>query len=162
MIKIRVIPRNLPSGTNRNRIILAIHYCPNVNIEFDRVRHICRDVNYLWFLRKLHANGVSLNTNFSWSVNFNIDWVFYIKRSVAKDRCTPIDGSVQMCHLCTDTRDTAIKTRRTSTNRRWQFIDGSFTIALKQNTVHAHRLILQLVQRILSYKRIRHTIPCKR
>ena len=38
----------------------AIHYCPNIDIAFKRVRHICRDVNYGWLLRTLHANGASL------------------------------------------------------------------------------------------------------
>lgn len=40
-------------------IFLAIHYCPNIEIAFNRVTHICRDVNYGWFLRTLHANGAS-------------------------------------------------------------------------------------------------------
>lgn len=40
-------------------IFLAIHYCPNIDIAFNRVTHICRDVNYGWFLRTLHANGAS-------------------------------------------------------------------------------------------------------
>ncbi len=40
-------------------LFLAIHYCPNVDIAFNRVAHICRDVNYGWLLRTLHANGAS-------------------------------------------------------------------------------------------------------
>lgn len=40
-------------------IFLAIHYCPNVEIAFDRVSHICRNVNYGWLIRTLHANGAS-------------------------------------------------------------------------------------------------------
>jgi len=40
-------------------IFLAIHYCPNVNLAFDRVIHICRNVNYGWLIRTLHANGAS-------------------------------------------------------------------------------------------------------
>jgi len=40
-------------------IFLAIHYCPNVEIAFNRVAHICRDVNYGWLIRTLHANGAS-------------------------------------------------------------------------------------------------------
>nr|AXS66526.1 cytochrome b [Coleoptera sp. 29 KM-2017] len=40
-------------------IFLAMHYCPNVNLAFDSVAHICRDVNYGWLLRTLHANGAS-------------------------------------------------------------------------------------------------------
>lgn len=41
-------------------LFLAIHYCPDINIAFSRVRHICRDVNNGWLLRTLHANGASL------------------------------------------------------------------------------------------------------
>ncbi len=40
-------------------LFLAIHYCPNVELAFNRVAHICRDVNYGWLLRTLHANGAS-------------------------------------------------------------------------------------------------------
>nr|AOY39628.1 cytochrome b [Scolytinae sp. BMNH 1039896] len=40
-------------------IFLAMHYCPNVSMAFNSVAHICRDVNYGWMLRILHANGAS-------------------------------------------------------------------------------------------------------
>nr|YP_009338125.1 cytochrome b [Lytta caraganae]ANG08420.1 cytochrome b [Lytta caraganae] len=40
-------------------IFLAIHYCPNVDMAFNSVIHICRDVNYGWLIRTLHANGAS-------------------------------------------------------------------------------------------------------
>nr|ARH54024.1 cytochrome b [Stricticollis tobias] len=40
-------------------IFLAMHYCPNVNMAFESVVHICRDVNYGWLIRTLHANGAS-------------------------------------------------------------------------------------------------------
>uniref|UniRef100_A0AAU7GIS9 Cytochrome b n=1 Tax=Cardipennis shaowuensis TaxID=342701 RepID=A0AAU7GIS9_9CUCU len=40
-------------------IFLAMHYCPNVDLAFNSVIHICRDVNYGWLLRTLHANGAS-------------------------------------------------------------------------------------------------------
>ena len=38
---------------------LAIHYCPNIELAFNRVAHICRNVNYGWLIRTLHANGAS-------------------------------------------------------------------------------------------------------
>ncbi len=38
-------------------LFLAIHFCADVSLAFSRVRHICRDVNYGWILRMLHANG---------------------------------------------------------------------------------------------------------
>lgn len=40
-------------------LFLAIHYTANIEIAFNRVAHICRDVNYGWLLRTLHANGAS-------------------------------------------------------------------------------------------------------
>nr|ALO71154.1 cytochrome b [Subcoccinella vigintiquattuorpunctata] len=40
-------------------IFLAMHYCPNVNLAFNSVSHICRDVNMGWLIRSLHANGAS-------------------------------------------------------------------------------------------------------
>lgn len=40
-------------------LFLAIHYTADVNLAFNRVNHICRDVNYGWLLRTLHANGAS-------------------------------------------------------------------------------------------------------
>nr|AXS65659.1 cytochrome b [Cucujoidea sp. 24 KM-2017] len=40
-------------------LFLAMHYCPNINIAFNSVIHICRDVNYGWLIRTLHANGAS-------------------------------------------------------------------------------------------------------
>jgi ubiquinol-cytochrome c reductase cytochrome b subunit len=41
-------------------IFLAIHYCPNISIAFDRVIHISQDVFFGWLLRNIHANGASL------------------------------------------------------------------------------------------------------
>nr|APX40250.1 cytochrome b [Psylliodes circumdatus] len=40
-------------------IFLAMHYCPNIELAFNSVAHICRDVNYGWLMRTLHANGAS-------------------------------------------------------------------------------------------------------
>lgn len=40
-------------------LFLSIHYTANVEIAFNRVAHICRDVNYGWLIRTLHANGAS-------------------------------------------------------------------------------------------------------
>nr|YP_010946724.1 cytochrome b [Paranauphoeta nigra]WGO57455.1 cytochrome b [Paranauphoeta nigra] len=41
-------------------IFLAMHYCPNIEMAFNSIDHICRDVNYGWLLRTLHANGASM------------------------------------------------------------------------------------------------------
>nr|QXG19034.1 cytochrome b [Drosophila algonquin]QXG19086.1 cytochrome b [Drosophila athabasca] len=40
-------------------LFLAMHYTADVNMAFYSVNHICRDVNYGWLLRTLHANGAS-------------------------------------------------------------------------------------------------------
>nr|WGL39520.1 cytochrome b [Limbodessus compactus] len=40
-------------------IFLAMHYTPNIEMAFNSVNHICRDVNYGWLMRTLHANGAS-------------------------------------------------------------------------------------------------------
>nr|AXS65619.1 cytochrome b [Cucujoidea sp. 43 KM-2017] len=40
-------------------LFLAMHYCPHVDLAFNSVAHICRDVNYGWMIRTLHANGAS-------------------------------------------------------------------------------------------------------
>ena len=40
-------------------LFLAIHYTADIEIAFNSVDHICRNVNYGWLLRTLHANGAS-------------------------------------------------------------------------------------------------------
>nr|QHZ87429.1 cytochrome b [Platycnemis phyllopoda] len=40
-------------------LFLAMHYTANIDMAFYSVNHICRDVNYGWLLRTLHANGAS-------------------------------------------------------------------------------------------------------
>nr|YP_010947023.1 cytochrome b [Eucorydia linglong]WGO57819.1 cytochrome b [Eucorydia linglong] len=41
-------------------LLLAMHYSPNIEMAFSNMAHICRDVNYGWMLRTLHANGASM------------------------------------------------------------------------------------------------------
>nr|ASY98205.1 cytochrome b [Toxodera hauseri] len=41
-------------------LFLAMHYSAHIDLAFSSVAHICRDVNYGWLLRTLHANGASL------------------------------------------------------------------------------------------------------
>nr|YP_004733406.1 cytochrome b [Citharinus congicus]BAK42056.1 cytochrome b [Citharinus congicus] len=38
---------------------LAMHYTSDITTAFSSVAHICRDVNYGWLIRNLHANGAS-------------------------------------------------------------------------------------------------------
>nr|QNV12208.1 cytochrome b [Astacus astacus] len=41
-------------------LFLSMHYTPNIESAFSSVIHICRDVNYGWLLRTIHANSASL------------------------------------------------------------------------------------------------------
>jgi quinol-cytochrome oxidoreductase complex cytochrome b subunit len=41
-------------------IFLAMHYTPHVDMAFDSVEHIMRDVNLGWLLRYMHMNGASM------------------------------------------------------------------------------------------------------
>nr|YP_004935229.1 cytochrome b [Protoplasa fitchii]AET13054.1 cytochrome b [Protoplasa fitchii] len=40
-------------------LFLSMHYAADVELAFNSINHICRDVNYGWLLRTLHANGAS-------------------------------------------------------------------------------------------------------
>nr|AKE07126.1 cytochrome b [Monopterus albus] len=40
-------------------ILLTMHYSADISTAFASVAHICRDVNYGWLIRALHANGAS-------------------------------------------------------------------------------------------------------
>nr|YP_010890638.1 cytochrome b [Hypoderma bovis]WJK71619.1 cytochrome b [Hypoderma bovis] len=40
-------------------LFLAMHYTADINLAFNSIDHICRDVNYGWLLRTMHANGAS-------------------------------------------------------------------------------------------------------
>uniref|UniRef100_F2EM07 Cytochrome b n=6 Tax=Leuciscidae TaxID=2743726 RepID=F2EM07_9TELE len=40
-------------------LFLAMHYTSDISTAFSSVAHICRDVNYGWLIRSLHANGAS-------------------------------------------------------------------------------------------------------
>nr|AFV48232.1 cytochrome b [Noctilio leporinus] len=41
-------------------LFLAMHYTSDTATAFNSVTHICRDVNYGWIIRYLHANGASM------------------------------------------------------------------------------------------------------
>ncbi|YP_423961.1 cytochrome b (mitochondrion) [Lipotes vexillifer] len=41
-------------------LFLAMHYTPDTSTAFSSITHICRDVNYGWMIRHLHANGASM------------------------------------------------------------------------------------------------------
>nr|YP_004222721.1 cytochrome b [Leiothrix argentauris]ADU57269.1 cytochrome b [Leiothrix argentauris] len=41
-------------------LLLAMHYTADTNLAFESVAHTCRNVQYGWLIRNLHANGASL------------------------------------------------------------------------------------------------------
>nr|AGK29795.1 cytochrome b [Hemitrygon bennettii] len=41
-------------------LFLAMHYTADISSAFSSVAHICRDVNYGWLIRNIHANGASM------------------------------------------------------------------------------------------------------
>jgi ubiquinol-cytochrome c reductase cytochrome b subunit len=41
-------------------IFLAMHYTPHIDLAFNSVEHIMRDVNNGWLIRYIHANGASM------------------------------------------------------------------------------------------------------
>nr|QKV48692.1 cytochrome b [Naemorhedus cranbrooki]QKV48705.1 cytochrome b [Naemorhedus cranbrooki]QKV48718.1 cytochrome b [Naemorhedus cranbrooki]QKV48729.1 cytochrome b [Naemorhedus cranbrooki]QKV48744.1 cytochrome b [Naemorhedus cranbrooki] len=41
-------------------LFLAMHYTSDTTTAFSSVTHICRDVNYGWMIRYMHANGASM------------------------------------------------------------------------------------------------------
>nr|AMY95737.1 cytochrome b [Budorcas taxicolor bedfordi]ATL15359.1 cytochrome b [Budorcas taxicolor bedfordi] len=41
-------------------LFLAMHYTSDTTMAFSSVTHICRDVNYGWIIRYMHANGASM------------------------------------------------------------------------------------------------------
>nr|YP_009487370.1 cytochrome b [Pattonomys punctatus]AWB97177.1 cytochrome b [Pattonomys punctatus] len=41
-------------------LFLAMHYTADTTTAFSSVTHICRDVNYGWLIRYMHANGASM------------------------------------------------------------------------------------------------------
>nr|AEL97352.1 cytochrome b [Rhina ancylostoma] len=55
-------------------LFLAMHYTADTTTAFSSVAHICRDVNYGWLIRNIHANGASL---FFVCIYFHIARGFY-------------------------------------------------------------------------------------
>lgn len=55
-------------------VFLAMHYTPHVDLAFNSVEHIMRDVEGGWLLRYMHANGGKYVSHcgspsyFSWSI----------------------------------------------------------------------------------------------
>nr|WIC77859.1 cytochrome b [Eremopterix leucotis] len=55
-------------------LLLAMHYTADTSLAFASVAHICRDVQFGWLIRNLHANGASL---FFVCIYFHIGRGFY-------------------------------------------------------------------------------------
>nr|YP_044751.1 cytochrome b [Sceloporus occidentalis]BAD24736.1 cytochrome b [Sceloporus occidentalis] len=41
-------------------LFLAMHYTADISSAFSSIAHICRDVQYGWLIRNIHANGASM------------------------------------------------------------------------------------------------------
>nr|ABY80852.1 cytochrome b [Lepidophyma pajapanensis] len=41
-------------------LFLSMHYTADISLAFSSVAHICRDVQYGWLIRNIHANGASI------------------------------------------------------------------------------------------------------
>nr|WCS40547.1 cytochrome b [Diprioninae sp. GYN-2022c] len=41
-------------------IFLAMHYTPNIELAFNSIMHIYRDINNGWMIKNMHANGASM------------------------------------------------------------------------------------------------------
>ena len=48
------------SNSNDFRYFLAMHYTPNIDLAFNSVEYIMRDVKNGWLIRYIHANGASM------------------------------------------------------------------------------------------------------
>nr|AFB19935.1 cytochrome b [Garrulax maesi]AFB19936.1 cytochrome b [Garrulax maesi] len=55
-------------------LLLAMHYTADTNLAFESVAHMCRNVQFGWLIRNLHANGASL---FFVCIYFHIGRGFY-------------------------------------------------------------------------------------
>jgi hypothetical protein len=70
------------------------------------------------------------------------------KRNGCPTQVYPNRRSVPKCLHCAEKPQTTTQLKETAAgSSTWQFTAESFTIALTQNTVHEHRLIVQLVLR---------------
>ena len=83
-------------------IFLAMHYCPNVDMAFNSVEHIMRDVNNGWAVRYTHANVASfffifvyaqycniniklLNYQYLNNLFYNLNYIDYMKPRIITD-----------------------------------------------------------------------------
>jgi len=41
-------------------IFLSMHYTPHIDLAFNSIEYIMRDVNNGWLIRYIHANGASM------------------------------------------------------------------------------------------------------
>nr|AAP97444.1 cytochrome b [Garrulax canorus canorus]AAP97446.1 cytochrome b [Garrulax canorus canorus] len=55
-------------------LLLAMHYTADTNLAFESVAHMCRNVQFGWLIRNLHANGASF---FFICIYFHIGRGFY-------------------------------------------------------------------------------------
>nr|UGS80189.1 cytochrome b [Asiopsocus sonorensis] len=41
-------------------LFLTMHYSPDISLAFQSMIHICKEINYGWLIRVIHANGASM------------------------------------------------------------------------------------------------------
>lgn len=41
-------------------ILISLHYCPNINLAFNRIIHIIQNINNGWLIHNIHINGASI------------------------------------------------------------------------------------------------------
>nr|YP_009344661.1 cytochrome b [Cheilopogon doederleinii]BAW35485.1 cytochrome b [Cheilopogon doederleinii] len=63
-------------------LFLAMHYTADISTAFSSVAHICRDVNYGWMIRNMHANGASF---FFVCIYLHIGWGLYYGSHLNKE-----------------------------------------------------------------------------
>ncbi len=75
-------------------VVLAMHYTAHVDLAFNSVEKIMRDVNYGWMIRYLHSNGASM---FFIAVYIHIFRGLYYGSYKAPARCSGSSASSSTC-----------------------------------------------------------------
>ena len=60
MVGVRSVSWYLFSHSDSDWRFLAMHHTPHVDLAFNSVEHVMRDVEGGWLLRYMHANGASM------------------------------------------------------------------------------------------------------
>ena len=137
-------------------IFLAMHYCPNVDLAFNSVEHIMRDVNSGWAVRYTHANVASfffifvyaqicliyenlLNYQHLYNLISNFNFVDLIKPKIITDFLNIFKTKNMWLPQTYSNKKTTKKNKLTSDFIEWfvGFTDaeGAFMINIKKNKI---------------------------